>query len=90
VRLWDLDTGQQIGSTLADETGNPVEAMTFVQGDARLAVDDGPAQLWNIGYLVDPLAQVCAELGGSLTRAEWAQYAGPGPTYRNICPRDRN
>jgi WD40 repeat protein len=85
VRLWDVQTGQQIGSTLTDGTGNQVRAMAFSNGGATLEVYGEAAELWNVGYLADPLVQVCAEIGGSLSPAEWAEYAGPGPAYRNIC-----
>jgi WD40 repeat protein len=91
VRLWDVATGQQIGSPLTDGTRNPVESMAFTQGGTTLAVatSNGTAELWSVGYLVDPLARVCSEMGGSLTGTEWADYAGPGPAYRNICPGTR-
>ena len=91
VRLWDVATGQQIGSPLTDGSRNPVQSMAFIHGGRTLAVADanGTAELWNVGYLVDALAQVCSEIGGSLTQTEWAEYVGPGPAYRNICPGTR-
>lgn len=46
---------------------------------------DGIVQMWNVGYLVDVLARLCSQVGGSLTRAEWQQYVSPGPGYRNVC-----
>jgi len=45
-----------------------------------------PVQIWNVGFLVQVLARLCAQVGGSITQAEWTRYVGPGPAYRNICP----
>ena len=47
---------------------------------------DGSVRLWDVGYLVGTLAQLCTQVGSSLTPAEWAQHVPPGPAYRKICP----
>jgi WD40 repeat protein len=85
VRLWNLATEQQI-RTLATGSST-VESVVFSPDGKTLATadDDGMAQLWNVGYLVDVLARLCSQVGGSLTQAEWAHYVPSGPTYRNVC-----
>jgi WD40 repeat protein len=92
VRLWDVATGQPIGSPITASLPN-VSSMTFSPDGKTLAIASYDlaqptylVQLWNVGYLTDPLARVCSLIGGSLTRAEWAQYVGSSAAYRNICP----
>jgi WD40 repeat protein len=82
VRLWDVATGQPIGDQLG--TG----AMAFSPDGKTLAIvsDDGPVRLWDVSYLTDPLATLCADIGGAVTSAQWAQYVPAGPAYRNACP----
>jgi WD40 repeat protein len=91
VRLWDVATGQQIGSPIATSFPN-IDSITFSPDGKTLAIASNDAtgikyrlQLWNVGYLVDPLVRVCSLAGGPLTQAEWAQYIGSNPTYRNVC-----
>jgi WD40 repeat protein len=91
VRLWDVATGQEIGSPITAALPN-IGSVTFSPDGKTLAIASYDSteiiylvQLWNVGYLVDPLARVCSLIGGSLTRAEWTQYVGPSPAYRNIC-----
>jgi WD40 repeat protein len=93
VRLWDVATGQQIGSPIATSFPNVV-SVTFSPDEKTLAIASNDAtrityqlQLWNVGYLVDPLARVCSLAGGFLTQAEWARYIGSNPTYRNVCAK---
>jgi len=92
VRLWDVATGQEIGDPITAALPN-IASVTFSPDGKTLAVASYDStgivyqvQLWNVGYLVDPLARVCSLIGGSLTRAEWTQYVGPSPAYRNVCP----
>jgi WD40 repeat protein len=35
--------------------------------------NDGTVRLWDVAYLVNIMPHLCATLGRSLTRAEWAQ-----------------
>ncbi len=83
VRLWDVPTAQWIGTPL---TTGAVEAVAFSPDGKTLATGgtDG-VELWNVSYLVDPLAQLCSQVGDSLTRAEWTQYVPPGPPYQDVC-----
>ena len=83
ARLWDLVTGQQIGSPLT--SSGPIHALAFSPDGMTLATEDGPVGLWNVGYLVNVIARLCSQVGGSLTQAEWTQYVPPGPSYRDVC-----
>jgi WD40 repeat protein len=60
----------------------------FSPDGKTLATDDrnGSVRLWDVGYLVGILTQLCKRAGDSLTPAEWAQHVPPGPAYRKICP----
>ncbi|HJY65544.1 MAG TPA: hypothetical protein VJ254_02355, partial [Streptosporangiaceae bacterium] len=48
VRLWDVATGSQVGTTMA--TGDAVSALTFGTGGTTLASaeSDGATELWNV------------------------------------------
>lgn len=85
ARLWNLATGQQIGSLT---TGSAeVWSVAFSPDGKTLATGDwdGAVRIWDVGYLVDTLTQLCSQVGGSLTQAEWARYVPAGPPYRNVC-----
>jgi hypothetical protein len=53
--------------------------------ERAIADESGRAELWDIGFLVDVLARLCSQVGGSLTHDEWAHYVPLGPAYRNVC-----
>lgn len=84
VRFWDVDTGQQIGSALAGADFGP---MSFSPDGTTLATisRDGKVTQWDTSYLTDPRARICAQIGGSLTPADWSQYVPAGLAYRNFC-----
>ena len=86
AQLWNLATRQQIGSPLAVGSG-AVDSVAFSPDGKTLAAGDhdGTARLWNVGYLVDLVARLCSQIGGSLTQPEWQHYVPPGPAFRNIC-----
>ena len=86
IVLWDAVTHEQIGKAL--NGANWAGSLAFNADETLLAVGniDGTAQLWNVSYLHDALAQLCAHIGGTLTPAQWHQDVPPGPAYRNICP----
>lgn len=83
IRLWDMGTDQPIGAALP----GGMFAMAFSPDGRTLATDDsdGRVQLWNVGYLTDPLALLCSQIGDSLTPADWTRDVPPGPAYRNVC-----
>jgi WD40 repeat protein len=85
ARLWDMDTRQQIGGLLAEGDG-PAVSVAF-NSDGTVLIVDGAfgIQAWNTGYLVHPLAQLCAHLGGIITQSEWRQYVPSGQDYREAC-----
>jgi WD40 repeat protein/transcriptional regulator with XRE-family HTH domain len=85
VQLWDVATGQQIGRPLGSPLGDP-RPVQFSPDGKTLIIGGGPPKLWDVGYLVGTLAQLCTRVGGSLTPAEWALYVPSGPAYRKICP----
>ena len=80
--MWDVATGQQIGSPL-NAGPSPILFIQF-NPDGKTLITGG--KLWDVGYLVGTLAQLCTRAGDSLTPAEWAQHVPPGPAYRKICP----
>jgi WD40 repeat protein len=85
VQLWDVATGHQIGSLTVPYYG--ADSLEFSPDGKTLSTgsDGGTVQVWDVAYLTDPVSDLCALGGRSLTRAEWALYA-PGLAYRNICP----
>ena len=85
VQLWDVATGQQIGYPLTGD-GYGVNSITFTPDGKTLATSSlGPAQLWNVSYLADPVKYLCASERFSLNRAEWTRYIPPGLPYERIC-----
>jgi WD40 repeat protein len=88
IRLWDMATGQQIGTSI--DIGRPgVYALAFSPSGATLAAGGGrgPVLLWPARYLTDPVARLSAAIGGSLTRPQWRGLAGAGLPYHRVCPR---
>jgi WD40 repeat protein len=77
VQPWDTGTDQPVGAALS----GGISAMAFSPDGRTLAAGDrdGRVQLWNVGYLTDPLALLCSQIGGSLTPADW-------PTMSRLAP----
>jgi WD40 repeat protein len=85
VGLWDVTTGQQIGPPLTGD-GYGVTAVTFTPDGKTLATSSlGPAQLWDVSYLMDPAKYLCESQGFSPNRTEWARYIPPSLPYERIC-----
>lgn len=66
---------------LLDQTAFSPDGKTLATSD-----EGRTARLWDVGYLADPEARLCAQLGRSLTRAAWAAVIPAGPAYRQTCP----
>jgi WD40 repeat protein len=86
VRLWDVATQQEIGAPLTADT-QPVYAAAFSPDGGTLATAgaDGFARLWDVAFPTQLVPAACAIADASLTRQQWADYAGTQP-FRQVCP----
>ena len=85
VRLWDVATHQEIGAPLSADT-QPVYAAAFSPDGGTLATAgaDGFARLWDVAFPAEPVRAACAIAAASLTRQQWASYAGTQP-FQQVC-----
>jgi WD40 repeat protein len=86
TRLWDVATRQEIGSPMTADT-QPIYALAFGRDGSTLATagGDGVARLWDVSFPAKLLPAACAIAGQSLTRQQWAGYAGTEP-FQQVCP----
>jgi WD40 repeat protein len=86
ARLWDVATQQEIGAPMTTGT-QPLYAVAFSHDDATLATagGDGTARLWGVGFPSGLLEAACSIAAQSLTRQQWADYAGTQP-FQQVCP----
>ncbi len=86
VRLWDVATQQEIGEPMTADT-QPVYATAFSPDGSTLATAgaDGFARLWDVAFPANLLQAACGLADGSLTRQQWADYAGTQP-FQQACP----
>ncbi len=86
VRLWDVAIQQEIGAPMTADT-QPVYAAAFSQDGAFLATAgaDGFARIWDVSFPAGLVQAACAIADASLTRQQWADYAGTQP-FQQVCP----
>ncbi len=86
VRLWDVATQQEIGAPMTADT-QPVYAAAFSPDGSTLATAgaDGFARVWDVAFPANLVPAACGLADGSLTRQQWADYAGTQP-FQQVCP----
>ncbi len=90
TRLWDVATQQELGTPMTAGP-EPVYALAFSPDGTTLITasaggsSSGSARLWNVAFPAGLLAAACAIADRSLTREQWADYAGTQP-FQQVCP----
>lgn len=86
VRLWDTATRQEIGAPMTAGP-QPVYAAAWGPGGGTLATagGDGAARTWGVAFPANLLRAACGIAEVSLTRQQWADYAGTQP-FQQVCP----
>jgi len=86
IRLWDVAADRPLGRPITGDGGVPELAFS---ADGRSLVTVGQRiRFWkNIFWqnLAQLRKEVCPLVGGSLSKAEWTEYA-PGIDYQKTCP----
>src|SRR5437763_6364564 len=87
TELWSAATQEQTGAALAAQGSGRVSALDFGPGAGLLATvgGDGTARSWDVTFAAGLLDGACAIAGQSLTRQQWAGYAGTQP-FQRVCP----
>src|ERR1700722_15441564 len=86
VRLWDVATQQEIGAPMTADA-QPVYAAAFGPRGSTLATasGDGAARIWGVAFPANLLHAACGIADVTLTRQQWADYAGSQP-FQQGCP----
>jgi WD40 repeat protein len=86
VRIWDVATQQEVGAPMTAGI-QPVYAAAFGPGGSTLATvgGDGAARTWDVAFPANLVQAACDIASGSLTRQQWADYAGSQP-FQQVCP----
>ncbi|RKT88399.1 WD40 repeat [Saccharopolyspora antimicrobica] len=86
ARLWNATNGHPIGPPLTNNSNRGYSGVLSTNGPTFASISkDGTARLWNLDRLFNVRRNLCAEIGGSLTRAMWDKHVPHGPTYRDAC-----
>ncbi len=88
VRIYDAQTGQQIGTSLPmpgeQQVNNPYAA--YSQDGSTIAATDSTGRVWLYPAALGGWETYACRLAArNLTRAEWAKFV-PGQPYSRICP----
>ena len=85
VRLWDADTGQQIGPPLTGHTDWVTGVALAPKARASSpAVIDTTLRVWP-GY-PDPASALCAKLTANMSHQQWRDWVSPDIDYIEACP----
>ena len=81
-----MATQQEIGAPMTADA-EPVYAAAFSPDGATLATagGDGTSRTWDVVFPANLAQAACAIADVSLTRQQWADYAGTQP-FRQVCP----
>jgi WD40 repeat protein len=86
ARLFDVATQQEIGAPMTAGQ-DPLYAVAFRPDGGTLTTSggDGTARSWDVAFPAGLLAGACAIADQTLTRQQWAGYAGTQP-FQQVCP----
>jgi hypothetical protein len=63
----------------------PIAAATSPDGSTLATAGGGSAWFWDVAFPAGLLAAACAIADQTLTRQQWADYAGTQP-FQQVCP----
>ncbi len=86
VRLWDRESGSQIGRPFRDWYGSPPRSMQISDDGTVLAnINAAYVSVWDLD--VDNWANIACEFAGrNMTAEEWAEFGPQTIEYRATCP----
>jgi hypothetical protein len=87
IRLWDMTTGQQLGSPLIMSASSPrnIREMAFTgDGQHLMAVSTTGVVRWKLDFAAIG-STICQQVGLNLTLSEWERFF-PDEPYRPTCP----
>jgi WD40 repeat protein len=89
AQLWDMATGQQIGSPIVPGNGTFGDLAFSPDGKTLATGGDGTVRFWNVGYLTPAgaVAGICARIRPTIKAADWKAQppAQAGMSYRRAC-----